>query len=408
MIFSHLRQIFSTGKSLNFIRYNCHDSDWVATRKKMLSTGRVLKYSDIVGLERSIDDAYLVASRRLFEVFLDKFKLLDHLKALKHYLLLGHGDFTEQLMETLGPSLSRPANALYRHNLTATLETAIRTSNAQNDPPDVLRRLDARMLEYSQGEIGWDVFTLEYKVDAPIDTVIDPDSMLKYLKVFNHLWQMKRVSSALANGWMRLSGASRTFSRLPDLQYDWHQIRISMAEMIHFLRQMEAYCHLEVIECQWKTLTQFLSKQEGDLDGLLDAHQTYLNRIVKQVLLLSSKSGKEESILIQVREIFAIILEFREAVEHFYNYCLSESSRRDHDQDAMRGVYSSSDATGDSAEKLREIRQRSHDYRISFSERATVVIHGLQSHPDLSCRFLAIKLSFSEFYKTRRETQARI
>jgi len=61
-----------------------------------------LKYSDISGLERSIDTAYQTASQRLFEVFIDKFKLLDHLRALKHYLMLGHGDFADQLMETLG------------------------------------------------------------------------------------------------------------------------------------------------------------------------------------------------------------------------------------------------------------------------------------------------------------------
>ncbi len=61
-----------------------------------------LKYSDINGLERSIDAAYQVASHRLFEVFIDKFKLLDHLKALQNYLLLGHGDFADQLMEALG------------------------------------------------------------------------------------------------------------------------------------------------------------------------------------------------------------------------------------------------------------------------------------------------------------------
>lgn len=61
-----------------------------------------LKYSDIAGLERSIDSAYSIASQRLFEVFIEKFKLMDHLCALKHYLLLGYGDFAEQLMETLG------------------------------------------------------------------------------------------------------------------------------------------------------------------------------------------------------------------------------------------------------------------------------------------------------------------
>jgi gamma-tubulin complex component 3 len=111
-------QIFSTGKSLNFIRYSCHDSDWVATREKMSNTGgskryiyssvrpyqpsAALKYSDIAGLERSIDAAYQTASHRLFEVFIEKFKLLDHLRALKHYLMLGHGDFADQLMEALG------------------------------------------------------------------------------------------------------------------------------------------------------------------------------------------------------------------------------------------------------------------------------------------------------------------
>lgn len=63
---------------------------------------QALQYGDIDGLERSIDTAYQVASQRLFEVFIDKFKLLDHLSALKNFLLLSHGDFADQLMETLG------------------------------------------------------------------------------------------------------------------------------------------------------------------------------------------------------------------------------------------------------------------------------------------------------------------
>ena len=45
------------------------------------------------------------------------------------------------------PGLSKPSNTLYRHNLTGTLEAAIRASNAQYDDPDILRRLDVRLLE---------------------------------------------------------------------------------------------------------------------------------------------------------------------------------------------------------------------------------------------------------------------
>ncbi|KAF9055299.1 hypothetical protein BDZ89DRAFT_1175392 [Hymenopellis radicata] len=386
------RKIFSTGKSLNFIRYSCHDSDWVATREKMSDTGGTLKYSDINGLERSIDAAYQVASHRLFDVFVDKFKLLDHLNGLKHYLLLGYGDFADQLMEALGTSLTRPANTLFRHNLTATLETAIRSSNAQNDPPDVLRRLDSRMLEYTHGEIGWDVFTLEYKVDAPIDTVIDPGSMIKYLKLFNHLWQMKRIESALSQGWMRVAGDSRTFLRVPELEYQWHQIRIVNAEMIHF-----------VIECSWKALMEFLHKKEGDLDSLIEAHRMYLDRMVKKVLLISPKAGREENLLIQLRDLFSTILQFRDASDNFYNYCLSESVRRDRELDTERGVYTGRENQAATDDALPHLLNPVKEYGAAFSEKAQTLVQQLQVHPDLDCRFLALRLNFSDFYRSRKD-----
>ncbi|KAJ3488701.1 hypothetical protein NLI96_g2652 [Meripilus lineatus] len=400
------RKIFSTGKSLNFIRYSCRDSDWVATRENLSDTGGTLKYSDISGLERSIDTAYQIASRRLFDIFFDKYKLLDHLMALKHYLLLGHGDFVDQLMETLGPSLTRPANTLYRHNLTATLETAVRLSSAQNDPQDVLRRLDARMLEYSHGEIGWDVFTLEYKVDAPLDTVLDTEAMVKYLKLFNHLWKIKRIESTLSKAWMRIAGGARTFLRVPEYSYEWHQIRIVMAEMIHFIRQMEAYCQLEVIECSWKILLDFVQKKEGDLDALIEAHRAYLDRMVKKVLLLSPKVGREENLLNQVRESFATILQFKEATDDFYSYSLSESARRDAEKDQERGVYTGGRRDAEREHDLHDILSRIREYGTKFSEKAQTIVHGLQSHSDLDCRFLGVRLSFSDFYKTKRDQKS--
>lgn len=86
-----------------------------------------------------------------------------------------------------------------------------------------------------------------------------------------------------------------------------------MAEMIHFIRQLEAYCNLEVIECSWQDLFNFIEKKEGDLDALIENHRAYLDRMVKKVLLLSPKAGREESLLNQVRDVFTSILQFREA-----------------------------------------------------------------------------------------------
>ena len=69
------------------------------------------------------------------------------------------------------PDLSKPATSLYLHNLTGVLESAIRATNAQFEDQDILNRLDVKLLEVSQGDKGWDVFSLHYHVDGPIETV---------------------------------------------------------------------------------------------------------------------------------------------------------------------------------------------------------------------------------------------
>lgn len=83
--------------------------------------------------------------------------------------------------------------------------------------------------------------------------------------------------------------------------------------MVHFLRQLQAFCQLEVIECSWQTLIDFTSKREGDLDALIQAHRTYLDRVVRKVLLLGAKREKQEVLLDLVREALSAILAFRDA-----------------------------------------------------------------------------------------------
>ncbi|KAF8757744.1 Gamma-tubulin complex DGRIP91 SPC98 component [Rhizoctonia solani] len=364
------RKIFSTGKSLNFIRYNCHDNDWIETRNKLNGFGSVLKYSDIAGLEHSIDTAFQIASQRLFDIFLVKFKLMDHLLALKQYLMLGHGDFADQLMEALGPNLSRPANTLYRHNLTATLDTAIERSNARFDSTDIIRRLDARMLEYSHGEIGWDVFTLEYKVDAPLDTVLDPESMRKYMTL--------------------LASASKTIARVPGKITKFvASSPYSVAEMIHFIRQMQSFSHLEVIDFRGSVLVEFTRKKEGDLDALIDAHQTYLERIEKKILGIGTQSGSRG---------FSDYSSIQGSQDAFHNHTLAEAARRDSERDGI-------EYTRDNAESLPRILRRVEQYSRTFSDLAMSIVVALNTHSDYECRFLGVRLSFSDFYRLKRERQ---
>jgi gamma-tubulin complex component 3 len=174
--------------------------------------------------------------------------------------------------------------------------------------------------------------------------------------------------------------------------------------MIHFIRQIQAYTQLEVIECSWKALMEFFARREGDLDAMIDAHQSYLDRMVKKVLLISPKAGREESLLTQVREVFSTILQFREAIDNFYNYTLSESARLDQVRDAARGVYTAPTALAHT-QSLSQIRKLLREYSTAFSERMQTIVQALQSHADLDCRFLGIRLSFSEFYRSKKDRE---
>ncbi|KAI4113121.1 MAG: hypothetical protein LQ345_005828 [Seirophora villosa] len=326
------RKVFLIGKSLNFIRHGCGDSAWVEAYCKDAS--RELQYGDTATLEISIDKAYKTTMARLIDLMDNKFQLFEHLRALKKYLLLGQGDFIALLMESLASNLDRPAGSQYRHTLTAQLEHAIRGSSAQYDSPEVLRRLDARLLELSHGEIGWDVFTLEYKVDAPVDVVITVWASKQYLIVFNFLWRIKRVEFALGSTWRRCMTGARGVLATVDTESgrDWKHARCCIAEMIHFVNQLQYYILFEVIEASWDQLEAAITKPGATLDDLIEAHIAYLEAIVHKGLLGSARSSltgsREDSFASQLHHILKTMLAYKDVVDGLYSFCVAEFTRR--------------------------------------------------------------------------------
>jgi gamma-tubulin complex component 3 len=428
------KKVFLIGKSLNFIRYGCGDSGWVESYSK--SASKELRYGDTTTLEASIDEAYKSTMARLIFLMSDKFELFEHLHALKKYLLLGQGDFIALLMESLSDSLDRPANSLYRHNLTAQLEHAIRGSNAQFDSPEVLKRLDARMLELSHGEIGWDVFTLEYKIDAPVDVVVTPYGSRQYLKVFNFLWRIKRVEFALGRVWKNyMTGTRGSLSSVADWP-EWKVARCSVSEMIHFIGQLQYYILFEVIESSWDALQADISKSDCTLDDLIEAHAKYLRSITHKGLLGAPKSStghKEDSFLAQLHEILKIMLAYTEAVDGLYRYCAVEFSRKQMlnakietrtaagkwgltEQDGLdedlRTPSSLADGRGSDAEQsgtpllgnlnddhtLSNLRQRMQTLSTDFRARVNVLLGDLAHQPDVDMRFLGVVMNFNDVY----------
>ncbi|EMC92145.1 hypothetical protein BAUCODRAFT_41657, partial [Baudoinia panamericana UAMH 10762] len=437
-------RVYLIGKSLNFIRYGCGDGAWVESYSKAAS--RELHYGDTATLGSSIDEAYKTVMARLISLMETKFALFSHLSALKKYLLLGQGDFIYLLMESLSSNLDRPANSQYRHTLTAQLEHAIRNSNAQYDSADVLRRLDARMLELSHGEIGWDVFTLEYRVDSPLDVIVTPWASKQYLKIFNFLWRVKRVEFALSSTWRRVqTGARGVLGAVSDkLGQDWKTARGGLAEMVHFVDQLQYYILFEVIEAGWEGLQKSISKSDATLDTLIEAHTLYLRSITRKGLL-GGAGGVDFTA--QLHELLKGMLAYRDAVDGLYSYSVAVFTERQEraakietrtragrwgivegEEDELGSPLFASgrgrkakagEGLTDSPippllsfagggvegerDVLEQLRQRLKSVETDFRARVNVLLGDLAYQPDVDMRFLGVVMNFNDVYAPVRK-----
>ncbi|KAK0720690.1 Spc98 family-domain-containing protein [Lasiosphaeris hirsuta] len=452
------QKVFLIGKSLNFIRHSCGDSQWVEAYSK--TSSKELKYGDTATLETWIDEAYKTTMQRLMQLMSTRFHLFDHLQALKNYILLGQGDFIALLMESLAANLDRPAGAQYRHTLTAQLEHAIRGSNAQYDSDEVLRRLDARMLQLSHGDIGWDCFTLEYKIDAPVDVVVTEWGNRQYLKVFNFLWRIKRVEFALASTWRKCMTGARGVLQTSEeaVLQTWKGTRGVLAEMIHFVGQLQYYILFEVIESSWTELQKNIRKEDCTLDDLITAHTRYLTSITHKGLLGARRRQHHDALkeaaaglgpggaaptpaadtedrnsyMVQLSELLRTMLAYRDSVDGLYSWSVSDFTRRQ-EVDAVGLTRANNNAhaaagrsgktktptaeddpdeagglggrTGPVKSEFPALQERLRQLGSSFRTRLQILLGDLAYQPDVDMRFLGVSMNFNDVYQpVRRKT----
>ncbi|OTB08956.1 hypothetical protein M426DRAFT_316246 [Hypoxylon sp. CI-4A] len=424
-------KVFLIGKSLNFIRHSCGDAPWVESYSK--ESSKELRYGDTATLETWIDEAYKATMRRLLHLMTTKFHLFEHLQALKSYILLGQGDFIALLMESLAANLDRPAGAQYRHTLTAQLEHAIRGSNAQYASPEVLRRLDARMLQLSHGDIGWDCFTLEYKIDAPVDVVVSDWGNRQYLKVFNFLWRIKRVEFALSSSWRKVTTGSRGVLQTdhPSVNQAWKTTRGFLAEMVHFVGQLQYYILFEVIESSWTELQEKLSKEDATLDDIIRAHSHYLNSITHKGLLgarrrrfvssannnssnnnndASAVEEDDNSYMIQLGELLRTMLAYRDCVDGLYSWSVSDFTQRQeadlrHKPPSSKNKSSAAaadDIPGGPYSEFPALQERLKHLGERFRTKLQILLGDLAYQSDVDLRFLGVAMNFNDVYQPVR------
>ncbi|KAM8975915.1 gamma-tubulin complex component 3 [Pelodytes ibericus] len=415
MTMDQSRKVLLIGKSINFLHQVCHDQTPTA---KMMAVAKAAEspqdaadlFTDLENdFQSKIDAAYYETSKYLLDILNKNYNLLEHMQAMRRYLLLGQGDFIRHLMDLLKPELIRPATTLYQHNLTGILETAVRATNAQFDNPEILKRLDVRLLEVSPGDTGWDVFSLDYHVEGPIATVFTRECMSHYLRVFNFLWRAKRMEYILTDIWKGHMCNAKLLKSMPELSGVLHQCHVLASEMVHFIHQMQYYITFEVLECSWDELWKKV-QQAQDLDHIIAAHEAFLDTIISRCLL----DSESRALLNQLRAVFDQIIEFQNAQDTLYRAALEELQRRLQFEERKKERESEGE-WGVTAAEEEEENKRVSEFQESIPKMCSqlrILTHFYQgivqqflilltTSTDESLRFLSFRLDFNEHYKAR-------
>jgi len=226
-------------------------------------------------------------------------------------------------MDLLVNELKKPAGQLYKYALLGILETAVRASNAYYNDSQFLDRLDVKLLEASPGDNGWDIFSLDYKVDSPINTIITPEVIQGYLKVFNFLWRLKRVEHALNTTWVQQTSHKKELYTLKDIRKDLHKCNLLRSEMLHFITNLHSYLQVEVLESEWKRFEDKINEAE-DLDKIMDIQKKFIETIHNRAILTNAHVDLYQLMI----NIFEQIHKFAYTQDYLYTSALEEYHRR--------------------------------------------------------------------------------
>ncbi|KAH9120211.1 hypothetical protein LEN26_011226 [Aphanomyces euteiches] len=383
--------IFVMGKSINFIRTCCGDSEWVMDaklQKQNLTFDHWMEFQQWISAAANETNSYVT------KILLEKYQMLDHCRALKQYLLLGQGDFIQCLMDLLQPELTKRATQIYRHNLmNFFLSLFMREKH-------ILNRLDVKLHQASAGEEGWDVFALHYKLQSPLSTVIPETAMTEYLRMFSFLFKVKRVEHSLSQCWLRdMNHNDLICTKLPHALPVVHRSNLLRSEMIHFTTNLHNYMMFEVLETSWHTLVKELN-QATNLDGLIEAHAAYLQRIKANAFI----TDENQALLQALKGIFDTILKFSNVQENMYGAAVREGRNVAIQEKRSQTTWGITDdqtrtATGLEANGIydRQLEKIAHEYHQQFVALLDMLKENARGSENVP--FLTFRLDFNEYYR---------
>lgn len=276
-----------------------------------------IKTTDTMALSHSLQmslmipvNAYMdILNNETLKMFIQDLDILSNFKSLRNYFLMMNGEFGSCICHQLFSRLEtgiRPSELLNYQSLHMILDHALSQSRTDENVEKlsfIVQNIPERFELHSPAVLN--MLTMSYKLEWPLNLILNPETMEQYQAIFNYLLKLKRISWVLEECFQMLKELHKHHGKdlLQSMQFrNVQQIR---HKMTHFVHCLENHVTRNVLQISWIAFVNDL-KSAQSIHCIYRKHTNYLKRILF-LCLLNKKSFEFQK---TIEDSFKVILKF--------------------------------------------------------------------------------------------------
>lgn len=270
-----------------------------------MALSRYLQMSLMVPVNAYMD----ILNNETLKMFIEDLDILSHFKSLRNYFLMMNGEFGSSICDQLFTKLEtgvRPIEILNYQSLHMILDHALSRSRYDSNTEQlsfIVQNIPDKFELHSPTVLN--MLTMSYKLEWPLNLILNPETMQQYQAIFNYLLKLKRISWVLEECFQILKELNKQHGKALLRSQQYRNAQQTRHKMTHFVHCLENHVTRNVLQISWQGFVDDL-KTSQSIHCIYRKHTTYLKRILF-LCLLNKKSYEFQK---AIEDTFKVILKF--------------------------------------------------------------------------------------------------
>ncbi|XP_018300023.1 gamma-tubulin complex component 4 isoform X1 [Mycetomoellerius zeteki] len=259
---------------------------------------------NIVEFDRTINELKQCVTELLWHVAVEEAQLMQQLRLVKEFFLMGRGDLFLELIKLTTHILNKAPTSHTSRDINLAFQMALRKihlndesaidsfnfvvpalpSENEDANTDATDLFDNEKQDPNEKR-GWGMITLKYKVVWPLHLLFNPVALNDYNTLFRFLLRVKKTQIELWNLWSE---------HMHHKDFDIGVIQLRN-NLIFIVDNLQYYLQVDVVESQYAIMEANM-KNTRNFEDIQKAHSMFLANVMSQTFLLGSGTGKKNPV----------------------------------------------------------------------------------------------------------------